>query len=134
MIILDTHIWIRWVRGSLDMLTPAVVELIESEAEVGISVVSCLEVARLARSGRLDLQMDVRPWIHSALDGAGIASLPITPEIAVRSTELAPHHKDPADRLIIATTIVHDATLISRDATFPRYAEIQGRLITGAET
>jgi PIN domain nuclease of toxin-antitoxin system len=74
--------------------------------------------------------MDVRPWLRSALDGAGILCLPVTPEIAVLSTELAPHHKDPADRLIIATAIAHDAVLINFDGVFPKYTELAGRLLT----
>jgi len=37
--------------------------------------------------------------------------------------------KDPADRTIIATAIVHDALLASIDSVFPAYPEIIGRLI-----
>lgn len=38
-------------------------------------------------------------------------------------------HKDPQDRIIIATALVHDAQIISFDAAFPAYKELQGRLI-----
>jgi PIN domain nuclease of toxin-antitoxin system len=128
-IVLDTHIWIWWVSGEPTKLTPSVIDRIENAADVGVSVMSCLEVARLQAGGRLDLQMDVRLWLNQALAGADIQCLPVTPAIAVLSTELAPHHKDPVDRLIIATAIANEAELISFDQAFSGYAELQGRLV-----
>lgn len=53
----------------------------------------------------------------------------VTCRIAEVSVGLPDHHKDPADRIIIATTLVHDARLASLDQTFPDYPELPGRLI-----
>lgn len=36
---------------------------------------------------------------------------------------------DPADRIIIATALVHNAKLASIDSIFPGYTELQDRLI-----
>ena len=58
-------------------------------------------------------------------------SVAITSEIAYLSARLTEHHKDPADRMIIATAILNDAQLISFDGVFPLYSELKGRLITG---
>ena len=55
-------------------------------------------------------------WLSDALDLDGVELLPLTPDIAVRSTGLgrgAP--ADPADRLIVATALVHGAPLVTRD-------------------
>jgi PIN domain nuclease of toxin-antitoxin system len=129
LIVLDTHIWIWWVSGDTASLSAEAIQRIQEASEVGVSVISCLEVARLQRSGKINLNTDIRTWLDLAIHDAGMQCLPITPAIAVLSTELAPHHQDPADRLIIATALTLDADLISADRLFPRYAELQGHLI-----
>ena len=47
--------------------------------------------------------------------GAGASELPLIGEIAILAAELEGLHADPADRFIVATAIVHDATLITAD-------------------
>jgi PIN domain nuclease of toxin-antitoxin system len=41
------------------------------------------------------------------------------------------HHRDPADRFIIATAVVLGMRLLSFDEKFPQYEELAGRLVTG---
>ena len=57
MIVLDTHIWIWWVDGS-SQLTAQHQEWIEAYKPegLGVSVISCWEVAKLVENGRLKLQ------------------------------------------------------------------------------
>jgi PIN domain nuclease of toxin-antitoxin system len=47
----------------------------------------------------------------------------------MRAVSLPEHHKDPADRLIIATSIEHQARLVSNDERFCDYAELAGLLV-----
>lgn len=68
-------------------------------------------------------------WFDKALEGSGIALLPITPRIARLAVQLPEHHRDPQDRLIIATALAYSATLISVDDKFPNYAELAGHLL-----
>ncbi|MGD1898656.1 MAG: type II toxin-antitoxin system VapC family toxin [Phormidesmis sp.] len=74
--------------------------------------------------------MGIDAWFDKAINSAGIELLPITSAIACRAVELSPIHKDPFDRLIIATAIVHNANLASVDRLFPRYLELEGRLMS----
>jgi PIN domain nuclease of toxin-antitoxin system len=46
------------------------------------------------------------------------------------SGQLPEHHKDPLDRIIIATTLLHSAELISVDGKFPLYEELKNCLIS----
>jgi PIN domain nuclease of toxin-antitoxin system len=64
-----------------------------------------------------------------ALDGSGIILLPITPEIACKAVDLSEHHSDPQDRIIIATSLIHNALLMSSDKKFVQYKELGSRLI-----
>lgn len=49
--------------------------------------------------------------------------------IASIAVDLPEHHSDPQDRIIIATTMSHDAQLMSADGKFPKYNEIVDRLV-----
>lgn len=129
MIVLDTHVWLWWVNLEQERLKPDWKARIESSEPVGVSAISCFETAWLERHGRIVLPCPREEWFELALDGSGIELLPITPPIAGLAVELPEHHRDPQDRLIIATALVHDATLISVDTKFPLYAELSGRLL-----
>ena len=128
MIVLDTHIWLRWLLPS-DPLPTSLVEIIEAEDKVAVSSISCWEVTLLSVKGRIDLGMAHTDRIKEALDNSGVVSLPVNCEIAEKSASLPEHHKDPADRMIIATAMVHTAKLASLDRVFPYYQEIKNYLL-----
>jgi PIN domain nuclease of toxin-antitoxin system len=50
--------------------------------------------------------------------------LPVTAQIAWRSVSLDWTHKDPADRLIVATALVHKLTLITHDKEISRWGGV----------
>lgn len=129
MIVLDTHIWLRWVIQSGGGLPADVLAAIQSEDRVAVSAISCFEVPYLLKRRRIVLPLPVEDWLRDALSPTGIESLPVSWEIAFRSAQLPEHHRDPADRIIIATALAHDARLASLDSTFPLYAELGGKLI-----
>jgi PIN domain nuclease of toxin-antitoxin system len=52
--------------------------------------------------------------LHLALTARALRVLPITPEIAALSVALG-LHGDPADRIIAATAVHHDAGLVTSD-------------------
>lgn len=105
------------------------VNLIETADTIGVSAISCFEVAWFVQHGRILVHVDIRDWFRMALSGSGVDLVPLTPEIASSAVQLAKHHSDPQDRIIIATALAHDALLISADAKFPLYAELDGRLV-----
>ncbi|HYU36017.1 MAG TPA: type II toxin-antitoxin system VapC family toxin [Thermoanaerobaculia bacterium] len=129
MIVLDTHIWIWWLTLDGKPLKQSWRDAIGNAEAVGVSAISCFEAAWLVRHGRVEIPVALDAWFEAALGGSGIRLLPITPRVAQLAVELPEHHRDPQDRLIIATAIVNDAQLISADSHFPAYEELAGRLI-----
>jgi len=129
MIILDTHIWLWWINQDNERLGTNRVAAIQSADIVAISAISCFEVAWLDLHGRIELPCTRQAWFEKALEGSGIALLPITPAIATAAVELPEHHRDPQDRLIIATALINDATLMSADRKFFQYDEIVKKLM-----
>lgn len=75
------------------------------------------------------MPLPVGEWLQEALGKSGVESLSVICEIANRSVSLAEIHRDPADRIIIATALVHGAKLASIDSVFPNYSELQLLLV-----
>ena len=97
MIILDTHAWIWWLSVP-ENLSKAAERDIRSAKRIGISAISCMEVATLVERRRIDLDRDPLEWMNDALDLPRIELLPLSPAVAVKASSLdGDFHGDPAD-------------------------------------
>src|SRR5580765_4074461 len=68
---------------------------------LGISVISCWEVAKLVEYERLELSCPLEEWMEQAVAYPGMQLLELTPQIAIESTKLpGSFHRDPADQII----------------------------------
>ena len=127
MIVLDTHIWVWWVNGSAE-LTAGQRQALQahSGAGLGVSIISCWEVAKLVERGRLQLTLPVERWLERALALPGVRLLELTPRIVVESTQLpGEFHRDPADQLIVATARIYDVPLLTADGKVLAYPHVQ---------
>ena len=131
MLLLDTHILLWWINSTPRKLPARLLATIEEADALAISAISCFEIEWLARHGRIELEISLDEWFSGVFFEAGINCLPITAEIARLAASLPEHHKDPQDRLIIATSIIHHLPVISADKQFSLYNEICDLLITG---
>ncbi|BAS28287.1 type II toxin-antitoxin system VapC family toxin [Limnochorda pilosa] len=124
MILLDTHAWVWWL-GEPECLSSEARERIEhaaSQNEVYVSSISVWEVAMLVERGRLKLALDVGDWIQHAESLPFIHYVPVDNRIAFRSVTLPePFHRDPADRIIVATALILGADLTSKDERIQAY-------------
>jgi len=127
MILLDTHIWVRWLIS--DNIGSELTAIIENSEEVHVSSISCWEVIYLSKRGRMELPIPAEKWIEVGLSGTQTTCLPIDRHMAVLAANLPDHHRDPADRIIIATAIIYGAQLISFDEQFHKYDELHGLLL-----
>jgi PIN domain nuclease of toxin-antitoxin system len=117
-LLLDTHIWLRYLGVSGDIRKAALPVLHQAAADgrLFVSVISVWETAMLVKKGRLSLHTSVRSWTDEALSKPGLNLLSFTPEIAIESVNLPePIHKDPSDRILIASARVERLTLVTRD-------------------
>lgn len=127
MIVLDTHIWVWWVHNP-GQLSKSQQELIsENEADlIGVSAISCWEVAKLVELNRLTLPLEIGEWFEQALNYPGIQLLALSPEIAIESTRLPEKfHRDPADQMIVATARVYQCPLITSDEKILNYGHVE---------
>lgn len=126
MIVLDTHVWVWWVHGD-ERLTPSQAAVIEDAETVaiGVSAISCWEVAKLVERGRLGLPRSVEEWLGLALGYPGVRLIELSPEVAVASTRLpGEFYRDPADQIIVATARVNACSLVTSDHKIVSYEHV----------
>lgn len=94
-------------------------------SKVFVSAISAFEVGRKAASGRLMLPCDLSRWFPGMLKQHLLTEIPVSSMIAITATALPPIHKDPFDRIIIATALKYQVPVITSDETIPTYPDIQ---------
>lgn len=79
MIILDTHIWIWWIDENPKMSAKNR-EIIQANqtSGLGISIISCWEIAKLVEKNKLILECSVEEWLELALKHPGIQLLELS--------------------------------------------------------
>ena len=126
MIVLGTHIWVWWMDES-PQLSPSHTQLIQDHEQngLGVSVISCWEVAKLVELGRLGFEDSIEAWMEQATIYPGIELLPLTPQIVIESTKLpGTFHRDPADQIIVATARVYHFPLLTADRLILDYPHV----------
>mgnify|MGYP001803646922 FL=1 len=127
MIVIDTHIWVWWVQNDTTRLTVKYQKwLKENETNgIGVSIVSCWEIAKLVEKGRLTLPLIITEWMELALTYPGVRLLDLTLPIVIDSTLLAGFHSDPFDQMIVATARYNDSSLLTADAKIIAYSGVK---------
>lgn len=113
--LLDTHIWFWYLLRSDRLNDRLRAALEESEGDLWLSPVSVWELTLLHEHARVELSGGARSWITEALRRVPLRDAPLTREVALRSREVDLPHRDPADRFLAATALVHGLTLITVD-------------------
>jgi PIN domain nuclease of toxin-antitoxin system len=126
LLLLDTHVWVWYVEGDTRRLSRRIEPLIEAALlrdAVVLSTISVWEVAQLEAAGRLEFGMEIRTWVGRALGHPGMRLEGLTPAIAIESTRLPGEpHRDPADRILIATARLAGATIVTCDDRILEYS------------
>jgi PIN domain nuclease of toxin-antitoxin system len=115
MIVLDTHAWIWWLTNP-QKLGRRAARAIDRADRIGVPAICPWEVAAKAEAGKLRFDRPYDVWIEDALrEDDRVELLPLLPRVAVESVRLAWEHRDPADRLIVATARLLSAPLATAD-------------------
>jgi PIN domain nuclease of toxin-antitoxin system len=115
-IVLDTHvaIWVASNNPALGKQSRALAQAALGQDQLSVSAISFWEMALLIAKGRFK-SLDSAAEMREQILRAGANELPLTGEIALRAVDLGNLPGDPADRFIVATAIVHGATLMTAD-------------------
>ncbi|MFZ2492288.1 MAG: type II toxin-antitoxin system VapC family toxin [Thermoanaerobaculia bacterium] len=119
-LLLDTQL-LLWAAGQPERLSARARRLLsDRENELLFSAASIWEITIKTSLGRADFRVEPRVLRRALLDN-GYVELPITSEHAVSVDTLAPLHKDPFDRLLLAQALVEGITLLTADSQLARY-------------
>jgi PIN domain nuclease of toxin-antitoxin system len=126
--VLDTHAWVAWLLGSSDLSAAerdSLDRLLPAHRPY-VSAISLWEVAMLVDLKRLSLDLPLGDWLALATHPRTVTVIPITPAIAAAMASLPPtFHRDPADRIIVATCLELEAPLATHDRLI-----LRSRLVT----
>ncbi|MBW4601140.1 MAG: type II toxin-antitoxin system VapC family toxin [Calothrix sp. FI2-JRJ7] len=126
MIVIDTHIWVWWVQNDTSLTRQHQQWLQENETDgIGVSIVSCWEVAKLVEKNRLILPLSIKDWLDTALAYPGVRLLDLTLPIIINSTQLSGFHSDPFDQMIVATARIYDSYLLTVDRKILDYPGVK---------
>jgi PIN domain nuclease of toxin-antitoxin system len=105
-----------WWHAKPDKIGKKAARAIARAPRVGVAAISIWEIAMKARAGNLRFDRPCGAWIDESLaSDARIEVLHLLPRISVMAAEIGWNHADPADRMIVATALAHDAPLVTAD-------------------
>lgn len=118
--LLDTCalIWLGMGGGDL---TPNARRRIAVASALHYSSISIWEIARLMKEDKIFIPKDAAGFVADLKEQYGLDAIPPVDDIMIRAAHLPDFHKDPADRIIIATSLAYDLTIVTGDGKFPQY-------------
>jgi PIN domain nuclease of toxin-antitoxin system len=117
-VLLDTHVLLFWLGGDLRLTSAqaGAIEAASADEPLLVSDISLWEVATLLSLGRIRLQRPLRDWLETAVAPPLVRRMSISPAVAAEVAQLpSSFHRDPADRIIVATARVAGAVVATSD-------------------
>ncbi len=119
--LLDTCTLI-WLSTEPEKLSPVSMRAVDaSDSALLCSDVSALEIALKWNAGKLVLPDPPRHWLEQQIDTWGLDCLSLRRTDIYRASELPPYHRDPFDRLLVATALGANATILTPDDAIRQY-------------
>jgi PIN domain nuclease of toxin-antitoxin system len=126
--LLDTHAWIWWIEQDARLGAKAIMVLdgLPSDRRPFLCDISLWEIATLVERGRLELDVPLDEWLGAAAHPRSVQMQSVSPRIAAEVARLPEtFHRDPADRLIVATSRALRIPVLTHDDRIRR-----SRLVT----
>lgn len=127
MILLDTHAWWWSLTEPENLSDKAKAVILGAKTdERSIASISIWEFAMMAAKQKIELKISPAKWLSRAIEASGITVIDLSPDIAVDSCNLpGDFHKDPADRIVVATARIHNLTLLTKDQKILDYPYVK---------
>lgn len=121
-LLLDTHVALWAITDSPNLPAEARDLILSPKTTVWVSAASLWEIAIKHALGRGDMPVSGRDAQRYFQD-SGYRFLPVEPEHAVAVEELAAHHQDPFDRILVAQALVEPMRLMTHDRLVALYSD-----------
>lgn len=126
MLLVDTHDLI-WLATDLTQLTESATSAIRSDAaKLHVSSITALEISLLTECEKLEWGKRPLSRFERALKHHGVKEVPNDSRIAWKAGQLPLIHRDPFDRVIVATAQQHGMTVLTKNRIIPTYPKVKG--------
>jgi len=121
-LLLDTHVWF-WTLQSPEKLGKRCRAELESGANtLSVATISTLELGQLQSAERIAFKGTLESWARRGSEDLGLHTEELSHPIAILAYSLpGTFHKDPADRILVATAIHQGLTLVTADERILTY-------------
>jgi len=121
-LLLDTHVFI-WSKSDNSRISArAWSPLHDPENQLFLSSISIAEMAIKIAAGKLTLGAPFGEFVEMGMQNAGIVSVPLSAASATRLADLPLHHRDPFDRLLVATAQEENLIFLTNDPEIHKYS------------
>jgi PIN domain nuclease of toxin-antitoxin system len=117
-LLLDTHILLWWLEKNprLSRRQQAALRTVGPDNPASISDISLWEIANLTSLGRFKPKIPLASLLEKAVAAPLARRVSITPKIAAEVANLPDgFHRDPADRILVATARSLELILVTQD-------------------
>lgn len=125
-IIIDTHIFVWFMEGTNNLSSKEIklINKIINSSQIIISAISFWEIAMLEKLKKISISIPIKDWINKAISQKGIKIAGLDIDILIESVYLPGNfHKDPADRMIVATSRIKEIPLLTHDTRIIKYGQ-----------
>jgi PIN domain nuclease of toxin-antitoxin system len=120
-LLLDTFTFVSLVSDPYKLGGTARTVLDDPTNRFFLSDASVLEICLKYNDGTLEMPEAPRSWIKNQCDIWQVRSLAITREHSFRLSELAYHHDDAIDRILVATALAEELPIVTEDKNIQKY-------------
>ena len=120
-LLLDTFTFVSMTSDPFKLGRQARDILDDSSNRFFLSDASVLEICLKYNDGTLEMPEAPRAWIKKQCDIWQVSSLAITREHSFRLSELPYHHDDAIDRILVATALADELSIVTEDENIKKY-------------
>ena len=110
-----------WLASSPDRISADVRRQIANSETRYVSSMTFWEIVFKSQIGKLKLKLDPVAWLRRVERKFALTVVDVSHEMMVNAALLPLHHRDPADRFIIATALKMNLPVVTNDDNFPKY-------------
>jgi PIN domain nuclease of toxin-antitoxin system len=119
-LLLDTCA-VLWLAAGDSRLSSDARDRIDGAPFVFVSPITAWEVSLKVARDQLTLPLPTAVWFERLMKHHHLEWLPLTPAVMIRANELPWHHRDPADRFILASALLNHLDIVTADTRFAGY-------------
>lgn len=125
-LLLDTHVWVWAVEAPEKLGRRTKARLQKSNNDRLVSAISVLEIARLCADESIIFSISPKTWIEASARELQLHHVSVEYPVAIEAYALPdPFHRDPVDRILVATARLHQATLLTADERILAYPHVR---------